>query len=45
MAFLDTNMSVIGGIALGIIVFPLFGTILACGLAANINKTKYEPMA
>ncbi|XP_063701517.1 tetraspanin-7-like [Culicoides brevitarsis] len=45
MAFLNTNMSVIGGIALGIIIFPLFGTILACSLAANINKTRYEPMA
>lgn len=45
MNFIETNMSIIGAIALGIGLFPLIGTILACSLAANINKTKYEPMA
>ncbi|GAB0095982.1 Tetraspanin [Sergentomyia squamirostris] len=43
--FLDTNMKVIGGAALGVALFPLIGTVLSCLLAANINKTKYEQMA
>uniref|UniRef100_A0A336KH19 Tetraspanin n=1 Tax=Culicoides sonorensis TaxID=179676 RepID=A0A336KH19_CULSO len=45
ISFLTTNMNIIGATALGIIIFPIFGTILACSLAANINKAKYEPMA
>ncbi|KAL4220219.1 Tetraspanin-7 [Mactra antiquata] len=40
--FMKHNMALIAGVALGISFFPLLGALLACCLAKNINKTKYE---
>lgn len=40
--FMKKNMAVIGGVALGISFFQLLGAGLACCLAKNINKSKYE---
>lgn len=43
--FLDTNIGLVAGAAVGIAFFPLVGVILSCCLASIVNKTKYEPMA
>lgn len=43
--FLNGNIGSVGGSALGVAFFPLVGVILACCLAKNINKAKYEQMA
>lgn len=43
--FLSGNIGSVGGSALGVAFFPLVGVILACCLAKNINKAKYEQMA
>ncbi|XP_067007625.1 tetraspanin-7 [Anabrus simplex] len=43
--FLDDNIGLVGGSALGVAFFPLVGVLLACCLAKNINKSKYEQMA
>jgi tetraspanin-7 len=43
--FLNGNIGLVGGSALGVAFFPLVGVILACCLAKNINKAKYEQMA
>nr|CAD7439815.1 unnamed protein product [Timema bartmani] len=43
--FLDANIGLVGGAALGVAFFPLVGVILSCCLAKNINKAKYEQMA
>lgn len=40
--FMQNNLALIGGIALGISFFQLLGAALACCLAKNINKSKYE---
>ncbi|XP_060578865.1 tetraspanin-7-like [Ruditapes philippinarum] len=40
--FMQKNMALIGGVALGISFFQLLGAVLACCLAKNINKSKYE---
>lgn len=39
------NMKVIGGVAVALTLFPLAGSILACCLAANLTKAKYEQMS
>jgi tetraspanin-7 len=43
--FLNGNIGLVGGSAVGVAFFPLVGVILACCLAKNINKAKYEQMA
>jgi tetraspanin-7 len=43
--FLNGNIGSVGGSALGVAFFPLVGVLLACCLAKNINKAKYEQMA
>lgn len=43
--FMDGNLGLIGGVALGISFFQLLGAILACCLAKSINKAKYEQVA
>jgi len=43
--FLNGNIGLVGGSAVGVAFFPLIGEILACCLAKNINKAKYEQMA
>jgi tetraspanin-7 len=43
--FLKGNIGLVGGSAVGVAFFPLVGEILACCLAKNINKAKYEQMA
>lgn len=43
--FLKGNIGLVGGSAVGVAFFPLVGVILACCLAKNINKAKYEQMA
>lgn len=42
--FLDANIGLVAGTAVGIAFFPLVGVILSCCLAKVINKAKYEPM-
>ncbi|XP_050309305.1 tetraspanin-7-like [Anthonomus grandis grandis] len=43
--FLDANIGIVAGAAVGIAFFPLLGVALSCCLASIINKAKYEPMA
>ncbi|XP_033760029.1 tetraspanin-7-like [Pecten maximus] len=43
--FMQSNMGLIGGVALGISFFQVFGALLSCCLARNINKAKYEQVA
>lgn len=43
--FIDSNIGMVAGSAVGIAFFPLLGTILACCLASSLNKAKYEQMA
>ncbi|XP_049951543.1 tetraspanin-7-like [Schistocerca serialis cubense] len=43
--FLNTNIGLVAGAAAGVAVIPLLGVVLACCLARNINKAKYEQMA
>ncbi|KAJ8917548.1 hypothetical protein NQ315_005597 [Exocentrus adspersus] len=43
--FLDANIGIVAGAAVGIAFFPLVGVILSCCLASVINKAKYEQMA
>jgi tetraspanin-7 len=43
--FMQSNFLMIGGIAIGFAFLQLFGALLACCLAKNINKAKYEQMA
>jgi len=40
--FMQKNMAMIGGVALGISFFQLIGALLSCCLARNLNKSKYE---
>jgi len=43
--FLDANIGIVAGAAIGIAFFPLIGVVLSCCLASVINKAKYEQMA
>ncbi|XP_028137745.1 tetraspanin-6-like isoform X2 [Diabrotica virgifera virgifera] len=43
--FLNGNVGIVAGAAVGIAFFPLIGVILSCCLAKVINKAKYEQMA
>ncbi|XP_063240158.1 tetraspanin-7-like [Bacillus rossius redtenbacheri] len=43
--FLNGNIGLVAGSALGFAFFPLLGLALSCCLAKNINKAKYEQMA
>ncbi|CAL7933785.1 unnamed protein product [Xylocopa violacea] len=43
--FINSNFGMIVGIAVGVAFFPLVGVFLACCLACNINKVKYEQVA
>lgn len=42
---INENLSTIGAASIGVAIFPLIGIILACTLAININKNKYEQMS
>jgi tetraspanin-7 len=44
-SFMESNFLMIGGIAVGFAFLQLFGALLACCLAKNINRAKYEQMA
>lgn len=44
-SFIQTNFTMIGGVAIGFAFLQLFGAFLSCCLARNINKSKYEQMA
>ncbi|CAG9863035.1 unnamed protein product [Phyllotreta striolata] len=43
--FLDANVGLVAGAAVGIAFFPLVGLFLSCCLARVANKAKYEQMA
>ncbi|KAJ3654431.1 hypothetical protein Zmor_013620 [Zophobas morio] len=43
--FLNSNIGIVAGAAVGIAFFPLVGVVLSCCLASVINKAKYEQMA
>lgn len=43
--FLNANIGIVAGAAVGIAFFPLLGAVLSCCLANTINKAKYEQMA
>jgi len=45
MDFINSNIGLVAGIAIGAAFFPLIGIFLACCLANNINKTEYEQVA
>lgn len=42
--FINDNLAMIGGCALGVTLFPIVGIVLSCCLAANVSKAKYEQM-
>ncbi|XP_073941976.1 tetraspanin-7-like [Choristoneura fumiferana] len=42
--YLQSNMNLLMGIAIGTALFPLVGTILSCFLASYIKKSKYDVM-
>ncbi|CAG5095635.1 tetraspanin-7-like [Cotesia glomerata] len=43
--FINSNIGLVAGSAVGVAFFPLIGVFLACCLASNINKAKYEQVA
>ncbi|XP_066597470.1 tetraspanin-7-like [Prorops nasuta] len=43
--FICRNIGMVAGTAVGVAFFPLVGVFLACCLASNINKAKYEQVA
>ncbi|XP_063972839.1 tetraspanin-7-like [Diachasmimorpha longicaudata] len=43
--FINSNIGLVAGGAVGVAFFPLIGVFLACCLASNINKAKYEQVA
>ncbi|XP_020299802.1 tetraspanin-7-like [Pseudomyrmex gracilis] len=43
--FINGNIGLVAGTAIGIAFFPLVGVFLACCLASNINKAEYEQVA
>jgi len=44
-SFMRSNFAIIGGVAVGFAFIQFFGSLLACCLAKNINKNKYEQVA
>lgn len=42
---INGNIGLVAGTAIGVAFFPLIGVFLACCLASNINKAKYEQVA
>ncbi|XP_063376448.1 tetraspanin-7-like [Cydia fagiglandana] len=42
--YLESNMNILIGIAIGTALFPLVGTVLSCCLASYIKKSKYDSM-
>ncbi|XP_043493955.1 tetraspanin-7-like [Polistes fuscatus] len=45
LTFINSNIGLVAGTAIGVAFFPLIGVFLACCLANNINKAKYEQVA
>ncbi|KAF3426923.1 hypothetical protein E2986_03134 [Frieseomelitta varia] len=45
LRFINGNIGLVAGIAVGVAFFPFIGVFLACCLASNINKVKYEQVA
>ncbi|XP_003393642.1 tetraspanin-7-like [Bombus affinis] len=45
LRLINGNIGLVAGIAVGVAFFPLIGVFLACCLASNINKVKYEQVA
>lgn len=45
LGFINSNVGLVAGTAIGVAFFPLVGVFLACCLANNINKAKYEQVA
>ncbi|KAH0944650.1 hypothetical protein HN011_008938 [Eciton burchellii] len=45
MDFINSNIGLVAGTAIGVAFFPLIGILLTCCLASNINKTEYEQVA
>lgn len=43
--FINSNIGLVAGTAIGVAIFPLVGIFLACCLASNINKAEYEQVA
>ncbi|XP_050458681.1 tetraspanin-7-like [Cataglyphis hispanica] len=43
--FINGNIGLVAGTAIGVAFFPLVGIFLACCLASNINKAEYEQVA
>lgn len=43
--FINNNIGLVAGTAIGVAFFPLVGIFLACCLASNINKAEYEQVA
>ncbi|KAG7311363.1 hypothetical protein JYU34_002402 [Plutella xylostella] len=42
LEYMDNNMNIIVGVALGTAMLPMIGTLVACSLAEAINKAKYD---
>ncbi|KAL4712859.1 hypothetical protein ACJJTC_011929 [Scirpophaga incertulas] len=42
--YLESNMDILIGIAIGTAILPLIGTILSCCLASYVKKSKYDVM-
>ncbi|KZC08195.1 Tetraspanin-7 [Dufourea novaeangliae] len=42
---INSNIGLVAGTAIGVAIFPFMGVFLACCLASNINKVKYEQVA
>lgn len=45
LEFINSNIGLVAGTAIGVAFFPLVGIFLACCLASNINKAEYEQVA
>jgi tetraspanin-7 len=43
--FTEDKFMLIGGVAIGFSFLQLFGALVSCGLAKNINKAKYDAIA
>ncbi|KAL0115511.1 hypothetical protein PUN28_010792 [Cardiocondyla obscurior] len=43
--FINSNIGLVAGTAIGVAFFPLVGIFLSCCLASNINKAEYEQVA
>jgi tetraspanin-7 len=44
-SFMQKNFGIIGGVTIGFAFLQLFGALLSCALAKNINKMQYEQVA